>query len=1269
MSVISRFRGHSLNCPEMEFSIFFSKEEWTLLNPHNKIYKGRVYIQFDDIWTDMFNSKIWEAAHLACKWKFSHHKFHTRVGMVPFTFDASCSDRTDSKKPCGNFMYGKCFELLDNPQQVEIKIWTRNTNAKDQEVPHTQKRKIAGKARQLEGKNMKNIKAVQYQVTQANNLMDNSDPIPAHLPNLPVIRKVQQEGRDTSLCLDLYPGDPLSSLQKIQEQNTFVRFLSASPFCVHLLTDNQIKLYREALSLGFCTFSVDASGFSKAFSIMNDNKTSALFLYEISVNINGKIGSVGQMLSEAHDTCTIADWLSRWLTFVNGRPKAIIADGSLALLNAISLSLYDYSYEDYIDYCYTILVEYEQNMQVISNDKTDANRKSECEQYVQLLKTRKPDVLIFRDRNHIIKNVRHWKCFDKYKDWRISDFYTRVVGFILNIDNLKMLEETITQVFVVCNSDSIEIGSITHKSLEALTNKIETFNYDVSYEEDGQESNINHYTSSLICENFSLLNSEQKKYKIVDFVDNLYNDSLKSCVIGNREFPDPNSYKCAEISEHLKKLLYQFVVWTNVMDPLYDGIPATKSSCCSEARFKLLKTDYNIKAIQANKFVLRYISYINGESHLIRGNLKLMKLLDKNENVPKNRKNIIKKGTIQTNAMENNCAEKYVVSSDNSVSLRNGRTCKKSESLVDLFSSAYETNQSNDEISIEVIKLACTGGNLNVFRLYRAQQLQTYSIFSYKSDFWFFLHNKPSLVLHNLSVECLKRPSYINEDVIDLFMLIKYESKEWKNVAFLSCHITQLIFGQRSAETFKKPKKYFLFNKVQSSEMSYEIVFLPYALNGHWCLVVLDWQNSLFTHFDSLRLPNRQEEIKHKFDLFIEHCRSVKKPGILNLASKSWKIEDPRDQYHPQKDSYNCGCFVMDTMNNIVKNRKMAFTSFRANLYRIQILDFFFSHCSTDICLSSTCGKKEKTLGNYNVNDISTADNSFRMCNICGRWIHELCDPKRFFAGDICLMCLSPDKQDSQNLKNISSTRHNNESYTKSMDSKNKSYKGLENPVNSNTCWLNSVLQILFGLPLFTNLETQFDDGHRSNLINLFINIVRKLDQTIPGEIISAKDFKTACSILEGNFQTQQQQDVVEFIDKFFDHLVSMHHLRISSDVNFIEKNFNVSTIMFRSCKCCFLQRQVPDDHHFIMRIPIIPGFRSVEEFIEHHFNFEESVDMDCENCNEKLIEHSVIRRLNEFPQILLVQLNRFKRDGNITRKIHFPVDISEDLFLSTNIR
>lgn len=617
---------------EIEFSIFINKEEWVKLNPHEKTYAdNRTYTQFDPVWTSMVNEKIWRTSRLPCKWSFTHLKFHSLGNFAAFTFEANCTARTDNNRQriCGNFLKGKCREIQGD-SDIKIEILTSDTK----HIPHHGKRKIAGEFRKEIKRSLKNVKASKYRVNMANELMESSDVVPAHLPNLPTVRKMAQERRDESLRMDLYPGEPLSSLKKMYELNSFIRSLFDSPFDVQFVTDDQIKLYREAVALGFGVISIDASGFSKAFDISDGIRTGALFLYEISMNIFGKIVSAGSRLTEAHDTNKICDWLFGWLELVVDRPKAIVADGSLALLNGIALAFYDWSYDDHLEECYKMLLAYEKIMEILRRASNDHDIVAQCEEDLKRLVSEKPDVLLFRDRNHIIKNVRNWTCFEKCPDWRVSDFYTRIIGYILNISNFKLFKDTIRQVFIVCNSDFIKPTTDAAEALQTLIEKIETFNYDVSYSEDGKGSNQGHYTSSLNQENISSpVNSQIYGFK--KLIDDIYNDSLKYVAI-NRNisgFPDPNPYKCTGVVEFLKVLFYQFLTYTNVLDslPFYeDQLVLVKTSCNSETRNKILKTDYGLKLFTVHKCVLYLVKTNSGECLLARAELRRQRQIAEN---------------------------------------------------------------------------------------------------------------------------------------------------------------------------------------------------------------------------------------------------------------------------------------------------------------------------------------------------------------------------------------------------------------------------------------------------------------------------------------------------------------------------------------------------------------------------------------------------------------------------------------------------------------
>jgi len=84
----------------------------------------------------------------------------------------------------------------------------------------------------------------------------------------------------------------------------------------------------------------------------DNNMSSALFLYEGVMEVDGKTFTVCSMISEKHDTLSICTWLKRWLKCCVKPPKMVISDQSLALMSAIVQSFTQYnSLEEYLKIC------------------------------------------------------------------------------------------------------------------------------------------------------------------------------------------------------------------------------------------------------------------------------------------------------------------------------------------------------------------------------------------------------------------------------------------------------------------------------------------------------------------------------------------------------------------------------------------------------------------------------------------------------------------------------------------------------------------------------------------------------------------------------------------------------------------------------------------------------------------------------------------------------------------------------------------------------
>ena len=287
--------------------------------------------------------------------------------------------------------------------------------------------------------------------------MNVSDPIPALLSNSGVYQTARKEAIDEELNLKNYPGRPIESLHAIMDNRPELKMISTTPFIVMYWTDQQIKFWNEVYKLPGIETSIDASGsFAKKVNIIEDNFSSDIFLYVIVVRFDGKIYPVAQMLSDSHNTNTITDFLIRCKEDGAPIPKVIVNDCSLALLNAVALAYNDCCYNQYLTGCFRIL-------------RGENSVLLRC--------------LIKRDRNHLIKNVTKWKCFDKNKDG-VKDFYCRCIAYALRVDSFKLLEKVLISILIVAQSDTCNVNRECYQKKKWLIEKIETFDYNNLYEEE-----------------------------------------------------------------------------------------------------------------------------------------------------------------------------------------------------------------------------------------------------------------------------------------------------------------------------------------------------------------------------------------------------------------------------------------------------------------------------------------------------------------------------------------------------------------------------------------------------------------------------------------------------------------------------------------------------------------------------------------------------------------------------------------------------------------
>ncbi|KAH9593074.1 Peptidase C19 [Trypanosoma melophagium] len=254
-----------------------------------------------------------------------------------------------------------------------------------------------------------------------------------------------------------------------------------------------------------------------------------------------------------------------------------------------------------------------------------------------------------------------------------------------------------------------------------------------------------------------------------------------------------------------------------------------------------------------------------------------------------------------------------------------------------------------------------------------------------------------------------------------------------------------------------------------------------------------------------------------------------------------------------------------------------------------------------------------------------------------------------------------------------------------------------------NTCYLNSVTQVLFATPLglyflyddYTK-DILKDDRGRGRLVNSFSHVMRELnrgDTTIP---VSTSHFKTAIGEVCKTFMNSSQQDANELLHVLLDGIhnnlndisqVKENHGEIDnrkgSDSDIANKYWSQYTRQNKSVivdMCMFQERNTlacPSCHDISrsfspslgieVPIPSLSDTVSIEDCLTMYCR-EEILDSDslytCPSC-KKSVRASKQLLFYSLPKILFITIKRFRSFGDFSNKITDSVLFQKQLDVS----
>lgn len=547
----------------------------------NTLSGKRLRKKLKDGWSDKLVSIVWNNTKLDCIWSFKRGDIINNEVVCL----ADCIE-------CNAIL---STETITTKHKTNLKIHVKCIK---NNFVHSgnNKRKVRWEAKSEILKKLKCSSSLMVRNEMAQDLMDEGDLEPGHLPKNTTLNQIKYKESVKS-----FDKDPIQSLIKMMsnEYKAIISDIGYAPFYIFYCLPLQIEWYKQQKKSSYVAISIDATGSvvkppNNLYLSEKTNKPVHVFFYTVMAK-QGDTGTsvpVAQMLSQKQSSNFISYWLNSWVKRVGTMPNEVIIDNSAALLKSIVNAFTDCgSVEKYICNC-IISVKYKGNRFL-------------------------PKVFIRLDRSHYVKQIHRIKIF-KNQDIRKIKFIKNILGFLIICDNFSECQTTIRHLFTVILNMYADANSPAYISKNILMDICETHK----------------------CQIDDFINIDYNENDIqgtaIDDIENENNDdNWISELLGKVNILEhghtENLYYFPNLIPILKNMFKQIPLWSNIMVHSFKSKYIAATSSDVECFFRKQKTEIlSEKMIRIDKFIKTQIQFLTGELKLQSSSQKkiLMKTND-----------------------------------------------------------------------------------------------------------------------------------------------------------------------------------------------------------------------------------------------------------------------------------------------------------------------------------------------------------------------------------------------------------------------------------------------------------------------------------------------------------------------------------------------------------------------------------------------------------------------------------------------------------------
>ncbi|KAG2318178.1 hypothetical protein Bca4012_040311 [Brassica carinata] len=197
-------------------------------------------------------------------------------------------------------------------------------------------------------------------------------------------------------------------------------------------------------------------------------------------------------------------------------------------------------------------------------------------------------------------------------------------------------------------------------------------------------------------------------------------------------------------------------------------------------------------------------------------------------------------------------------------------------------------------------------------------------------------HEKSNIDISVEKLRCLKPGQWLNDEVINLYLVLLKEREAREPKKFIKCHFFNTFFFTKLVHSatgynYSAVRRWTSMKKLGYHLIDCDKIFIPIHMNIHWTLAVINIKERKFQYLDSFK--GREPRILDALARYF--ADEVKDKNEVDVDVSQWRQEFVHD-LPEQRNGFDCGMFMLKYMDFYSRGLDLCFTQEHMPYFRVR---------------------------------------------------------------------------------------------------------------------------------------------------------------------------------------------------------------------------------------------------------------------------------------------------------------------------------------------